>query len=294
VKDDGRVCGVENIHKLSEDIPNQVRDLLGIVVDVNILTENDVPYLEIKVTSSNVPISYKGQFHYRSGSTKQELKGIALQEFLLKRLGRSWESISNHNITLDVIDDKAVSYFIEKGIECGRMDNSARSCSVLETLTNLRLLDEDGLLTNAALILFGKDPMRHCAGARFRIGRFKANEADLICQDEITGPVIQMADKVIEVLKNKYLTMPISYNGMQRIERLEIPEEALREILYNAIIHKDYMGTDIQMKVFDDRIEVWNEGTLPWATIRWKFYCNPICQSYGILVSLVFSSERDS
>ncbi len=50
---------------------------------------------------------------------------------------------------------------------------------------------------------------------------------------------------------------------MQRYEKLEIPKEALREVLYNAIAHKDYTGSDIQMHVYDDRLEIWNEGELP-------------------------------
>ena len=57
--------------------------------------------------------------------------------------------------------------------------------------------------------------------------------------------------------------MPITFKGMNRIEKLEIPEEALREILYNVIIHKDYTGVHIQMRVWDDHVEIWNDGELP-------------------------------
>jgi len=73
-----------------------------------------------------------------------------------------------------------------------------------------------------------------------------------------------MADRVIELLKSKYLISPIHYEGLQRIEDLEIPEDALREAIFNAIIHKDYTGVHIQMKVWDDRIEIWNDGGLPY------------------------------
>ena len=51
-----------------------------------------------------------------------------------------------------------------------------------------------------------------------------------------------MADRVVEVLRSKYLISPIHYEGLQRIEPLEIPEAALREAIFNAIIHKDYTG----------------------------------------------------
>ena len=79
---------------------------------------------------------------------------------------------------------------------------------------------------------------------------------------EVVG--IDHVDKLmVDILKTKYFTSPIHYEGMQRIEKLEVPEEALREILYNAIAHKDYMGAPIQMRVWDDYVEVWNEGGLP-------------------------------
>ena len=67
----------------------------------------------------------------------------------------------------------------------------------------------------------------------------------------------------MEVLRFKYLHAPIHFEGMQRIETLEIPDKAFREILYNAIAHKLYSGAAIQMHVYDDRIEVWNDGSLP-------------------------------
>lgn len=78
VNDKCEVVGLSNSEKLLEDIPNKVRDLLGILIDVNLLEDKGRYYLELIIESSNVPISYKGQYYYRTGSTMQELKGIAL------------------------------------------------------------------------------------------------------------------------------------------------------------------------------------------------------------------------
>src|SRR6185437_9373907 len=72
-----------------------------------------------------------------------------------------------------------------------------------------------------------------------------------------------MADKVLNILDTKYLTRPISYKGLQRIEGLEYPEAALREAILNAIIHKDYSGTTVFLSVYDDRLIIWNPGELP-------------------------------
>ncbi len=67
----------------------------------------------------------------------------------------------------------------------------------------------------------------------------------------------------MDVLKSKYLVSPIHYEGLQRIEELELPEDALREAIFNAIIHKDYTGAAIQLSVYNDKLILWNEGALP-------------------------------
>ena len=68
--DKGNVIGVQDSKKLLEDIPNKVRDILGIIVDVNLLSQEDKDYIEICVNPSSYPVNYKGEYHYRSGSTK--------------------------------------------------------------------------------------------------------------------------------------------------------------------------------------------------------------------------------
>ncbi len=263
VDDDKKVVGVKDSKRLMEDIPNKIVTHLGIVADVNLLKADGLDYIKIQVEPNSVPISYRGHYHYRSGSTKQELKGAALQEFILRKLGRSWDDIGHAKASIDSIDRNAIDYFIKKGINSGRIDPAELSASTHDILENLNLLDDDGNLKNAALLLFAKKPQKYFAGVEFQIGRFGKGDGDLLEQDIIDGNILQMADKVMEVLRFKYLHSPIRFEGMQRIETLEIPDKAFREILYNAIAHKLYTGATIQMHVYDDRIEVWNDGTLP-------------------------------
>ena len=263
VNDNKKIIGVDNSKRLMEDIPNKIVTHLGIVADVNLLHEGKMDYIEIIVEPSNIPIAYKGIYHYRSGSTKQELRGTALQQFILKKMGRSWDDIGNDRATIDDIDRKAIDYFLRKGIEAQRIPEDQREASTKDILDSLGLIDNDGLLKNAAILLFGKNPLRFFPSIAFKIGRFGKNEADLMFQDVIDGNVIQMADRVMQILQGKYLVSPVRFEGMQRYETLEIPKEALREILYNAIAHKDYTGPDIQMHVYDDHLEIWNEGELP-------------------------------
>ena len=263
VDDSENIVGVKNARKLLEDIPNKIVTTLGIVAEVNLLKENTLDYIEIVVPPSSRPIAYRGTYHYRSGSTKQELCGTALQNFLLKKMGGSWDDVSQERATLDMISPEAIEYFQRKSIANERMSPESFTTDIHSVLENLRLIDDNGHLKNAALLLFGRDPARYFPLCDFRIGRFVANEADLLFQDVIGGDIIRMADRVVEVLKSKYLISPIHYEGLQRIEPLEIPEDALREAIFNAIIHKDYTGVHIQMRVYNDRIELWNQGRLP-------------------------------
>ena len=263
VNDAHEVTGVKDCKRLMEDIPNKIVTHLGIVADVNLHTADRLDFIEIVVQPSNIPIACKGTYHYRSGSTKQELRGTALQQFILKKMGRSWDDISNDRASVDDMDRKAIDYFLRKGIEAQRIPEDQREASTKDILDSLGLIDNDGLLKNAAILLFGKNPLRFFPSIAFKIGRFGKNEADLMFQDVIEGNIIQMADRVMEILQGKYLVSPVRFEGMQRYETLEIPKEALREILYNAIAHKDYAGPDIQMHVYDDHLEIWNEGELP-------------------------------
>ncbi|MEQ1881013.1 MAG: ATP-binding protein [Burkholderiales bacterium] len=91
--DTGRVVGVADAARLLEELPNKIRDLLGIIVEVNLRAERDREYIEVVTPPYPSPISYRGHYYQRSGSTLQELKGAALDRFLLRRYGRTWDGV---------------------------------------------------------------------------------------------------------------------------------------------------------------------------------------------------------
>ena len=261
--DDGQTVGLENIKNLMEVIPNKIVNKLGIVADVELLNEGGKDFIRITTPPCANAVTLDGRIYYRSGATNQLLKGTALESFIMRKTGVSWDGQIVPDATLDKIDPEAIKYFLRKGIDKERLPKESINDTPEKVLRNLKLMTEDGQLTMAALLLFGKDPQQYCLNARIKIGRFGANQAALMAQDLIDGDLIRMADRVMDALSTKYLIHPIHYKGMHREEPLEIPEDGLREILYNAIIHKDYTGPDSQMRVFDDRITFWNQGALP-------------------------------
>lgn len=267
--DRGEVVNLPHLAKLLEDIPNKVRDILGIVVDVNRKTEAGRDYLEIVVQAHPYPVSYKGEYHYRSGSTKQELKGAALDAFLLKKHGLRWDAIPQPRFAAKDCSPQAFDLFRHKAAKSGRIDEAALKVSQVEMLENLQLLDGDYLKRAAALLFYDK-PEKFVSGAYIKIGYFSSG-AELAYQDEVQGNLFLQADKTIELLTSKYLRAYISYEGVQRVERFLFPLPALREALFNAIVHKDYSsGIPIQIKVYQDRISIWNAGRLPddWPLAR--------------------------
>lgn len=68
----------------------------------------------------------------------------------------------------------------------------------------------------------------------------------------------------MEILTTKYLKAGIRYEGIQRVEELPVPKDALREALLNAVVHKDYSsGSPIQISVYEEKLMIWNTGSLP-------------------------------
>ena len=262
-KDDkGNIVGVAEAKKLLEDIPNKVRDVLGILVDVNLQETTEGDYLEIVVEPYPNPVNYKGQYHYRSGATKQELKGVALDKFLLQKQGKRWDSVTIPKVTIADLKQETLAFFRERGIRSKRLPENISQDDLEQLLENLNLIEE-GNLKRAAILLFHPNPEKFITGAYVKIGYFQ-READLVFQDEVHGNLIEQVEKTIELLFTKYIKAIISYEGIHRVETYEYPKEAVREALLNAIAHKDYSGlTPIQIRVYRDKLMIWNEGTLP-------------------------------
>lgn len=263
VNDKGQVVGLDNAKRLLEDLPNKIQNALGIIADVNLREQAGQAYIEIVTQPYEMPVAYHGEYHLRSGSTKQVLKGNALQQFLLKRLGKTFDDVVEPKARLEDLDPAAIQAFEQRSMERQRLDQSEPLRIGLSTfLDNLNLTDGEGGLKRAALVLFGKHPMRFILGAHIKIGRFGQDATDLKFQDELSGDGFRLAERILQLLDSKYLPGLVSYQGLYRQERLPYPPDAIREALLNAIMHKDYFGGPIFVWVYDDRLVFFNEGSL--------------------------------
>ncbi len=269
-KDDkGVVKGLPDAKRQLEEIPNKVRDLLGIMVEVNLHVVDGASYLEIVVESYPYPVSYKGHYHYRSGSTKQELKGAMLDKFLLGKQGRKWDGVPVPRVEVSDLSKPAFDYFRKNAARSKRLDEDALGEQNEVLLEKLHLMDGD-YLKRASILLFHPEPDKFITGAYIKIGFFRTDD-DLLYQNEVHGHLFHQVEQTMDLLLSKYLKAEISYQGVKRSEVYPFPEAALREALLNAVAHKDYSGGNpIQISVYADKLLFWNEGQLPenWTVER--------------------------
>ncbi len=259
VNDSGKSVGIENINYLLENLPNKIIQKLNIYADVNLVERQSVAVIEIKVNKYDSPVSFNGKYYLRKGSTTQELADKELHRFLLEKNKQTWESVIEENATLNDLDFETIERFKRlakdniKGIE---------SESPEMVLRKLRLIDENKKLKRAAILLFGKEPRNFFISAYFKIGKF-ASLTEIITDNVVEGNLFQQLDDVVDLLRTKYLMRKVTgYENWQRKEELEYPDIAIREAVINALIHKDYTGSHIQMKIFPDSIWLWNSGGL--------------------------------
>jgi ATP-dependent DNA helicase RecG len=308
VDNNGNIVGLKNSRKLMEDLPNKIQNAMGITVNITLHEDREghKEYIEIDVPPHPVAISCKGSFYYRSGATNQMLKGAELETFIMRRRGVHWDSSPLPRVDFSNIDESVVKDFCERAVKKGRLDESVTSESVENIIRKLRMRNGE-YLTNAALLAFGKDIDRWFTGAFIKVGFFET-DADLIYMDEVHGPLLTLADKTLDLVYFKYLKAKISYKGIRRIERYPFPEEALREALINAIIHKDYAsGVPIQISVYDDKLYIGNISRLPehWTvkellgkhasqpfnpSIAHAFYLAGFIESWGRGIEKIFNA----
>ena len=259
----GKIVGVPRSAKLLEDLPNKIRDILGIIPEIDQVKKRGKSLILIKIKPYKHPVNYKGSFYYRSGSTNQELRGPALHHFLLDKIGQTWDGVPVPKVSISSFDSKVITKFRRMAVESGRLPADIMK-KPHKTLLEKRLkLKEEESFKRAAVLLFHPDPEKYIVGAYIKIGYFRS-DSRILYHDEIHGDLFTQVSRTMELLLTKYLKALISYRGLYRVETYPMPETALREAVLNAVIHRDYSGgSPIQIRVYDNKVVLRNICRLP-------------------------------
>jgi len=217
--------------------------------------------LEFKreLSRSPVPISFRGRYYKRVGAQTVEMGWEDLQGFFLEKSGVTWDSLPSPT-TLEDLDEETIRKFVR--MAKNRLPYINENEDVELILDKLGLL-EDGRITNASLLLFGKEPQRYYIQASVRIGRFK-DPITIIDDKEVVGNLFTQVEEAMRIIMG-HIGVRYEFEGeLRRKEIWDYPLDALREAIINALIHRDYTDpSNVQIRIFDDSIWIWNPGKLP-------------------------------
>lgn len=166
--------------------------------------------------------------------------------------------------TKEDLSEDSVGFFIENGKRHGRISDSVDPEDIDGVLSSYDLII-DGRLTLAAGILFGKKPRRLNDGAFLKIGEFD-EKGVLRREDYVEVPSIQIPEEAMKVLYERYIPSLFGYGDISaRRSVVDIyPKDAVRELLVNAVVHRDYRVQEpIRVAVYPDHMEISSIGGLP-------------------------------
>ena len=212
----------------------------------------------------DVPYTYDGRAFYKVESTTVQMPRSMFEE----RLRRSnpsrfaWESQTTHNLQLEDLDEGRIKGAVMYGIEKGRMPASSSTESTWTLLDKFGMVEGKDIKNAAALFI-----KRPTAYPQFllRMARFQGTEKNAFIDNMRTkGNFFELLDAGMSFFF-KHLSQSGVVVGLRRQEQLEIPVEALREALTNALCHRllDSPSGSVGISIFDDRVEIENTGHLP-------------------------------
>jgi len=168
-------------------------------------------------------------------------------------------------VTIDDLDYERMTWFIRTARRARRFPLSDEA-SPVELLEHLNLLN-DGRLTNAAVLLFGKKPQRALISSEVKCAHFHGMEVakPIPSYQVYKGTVFEMVDQAVDFVLSKIaLSVGTRELSTQAPVKYEIPQEVVTEAIVNAVAHRDYTSNgSVQVMLFSDRLEVWNPGRLP-------------------------------
>ena len=214
---------------------------------------------------SEAPYVFDGKPYYKSESTTMPMPQSMYEQMLRRRDSETfcWDALAAEGFSLSDLDEDLIRNVVRMGIANGRLSGSADNEPLELLLSKLKLL-KDGKPTHAAVVLFAKDtdPFPQI---ELRMACFKGTDKHIFIDNKIeTGNFFHLLDAgVAFCFRNLRLGGEIV--GLQRKEKLEIPIEALREALINALCHRQYERTNgsVSVAIYDDRLEIVNPGKFP-------------------------------
>jgi len=267
VSGSGKILGVkigkDTIERLTNKIVGNTDPKVYPRISIEKIEGKKIILIEVKESADKLVLAFGRPFKRVGKSTvrmsKAEYERLILEEHK-ERL--QFDKQICKRATLKDLDKEKMRWFLRTAREERNYDVDPK-ISTKEALEKLNLLQNKKLL-NTAVLLFGKNPQRFFLQAKIRCARFKGTEGlDFIDMKILEGTLPQLRERAMKSIM-EHIKHGVFFDANRRYDKWEYPLRALEEVLTNALAHRDYFSNaEIQLSIYDDRIEVWNPGELP-------------------------------
>ena len=272
VTPDGEIRGQEVSDDTLQEVVRELRKIEPQIVlqpeTVPVDDTRDVIVISVPGDQRDV-YTYDGRPYVRQGPTTSQMEQEAYRQRLLARTTRAerWEAQPAHNLGIDDLDHAEITRTVEEAIRRGRMEEPGTR-DPKDLLRGMRLL-ENGQITNAAVVLFGKTDalLPHYPQCLLRMARFKGEtKSEFIDNRQEYGHAFDLFQRAQRFMRDH---LPVAGrvipNVYERKDDPLYPPTALREALANALCHRSYTteGSSVGVAIYDDRLEITSSGPLP-------------------------------
>ena len=256
VSDAGKILGVADHNRLNSRVLSTARSA-DPPIEVEVESVGEI--LRVVVPpQKRKPYSFGGRFFMRDGASSQQMSNAEVEDLFYAsgRLHSDRKPCLDFSMEND-LDDETWTRFSGRAKIPESMDR-------MVALRNLGLLDGDDRMTYAGAWLLAQDVRRFTTTAHVSCALFLGTEkVRILDRRDFYRDVPTMVDDAVAWILTK-INVEFIIKHVRREERPELPEEALREAVANAVAHRDYRSTaNVQVYVFKDRIEIVSPGGLP-------------------------------
>lgn len=270
ITDKGKIIGQEVADTTKRSIAeaiNRLEPTATVHISYVSISDSNKKIIALNVDDSrlNRPFCYKGRPYYRVESTTSTMPQTMYNQLLMVRDESKyrWELFENAKLSLEDMDDNEILKTVRLGIECGRLpENTGNNIPII--LEKFGLL-ANGVLNNAAAVLFANREMIDYPQCLLRLARFKGTDKMVFMDNQrIQGNLFKLLDVAMAFIF-KHLSLSGTTEGLEREEHLTIPYKAIREGVINSLCHRQFRtpGSSVGIAIYDDRVEIENPGTLP-------------------------------
>ena len=251
---EGFSVGEESMQKWVNEVKNKTQP--SIIPDIEAVTHEGHTVIEMSINEFPIkPVAFKGRYYKRVQNSNHLLSITEISNLHLSCLQTSWDAYQHPGASIEDLDFNKIERFIAKINQGGRFHLEGKPIDTLEKLSMI----VNGKPTNSSMLLFSKKDMAY----NVHVGRFKT-PSYIIDDKIIRGGLFEVVEETMRyIIGHIKVAFEITGERTQRNEIFEYPIPALRELILNAIVHRDYTSpVDIQIKIFDNSITIFNPGLL--------------------------------